>query len=97
MEIWKDPRMKRKICLALLALSSGFMMVSAAEVDKCIEKFEACKVTCENLKAQCKARGNDIAYCNSRLNQCNADCNKGVKDCQAKNATTAPAKPAPKK
>ena len=89
--------MKRKICVALLVLSSGLMMVFAVEVDKCVEKFNACKVTCENQKAQCKARGGTIEYCNNRLNQCNADCNKEVKDCQAKSPVTAPAKPSPKK
>ena len=73
--------MKRKTCLALLALSSGLMMVFAANVDKCIEKYNACKESCENQKAQCKARGNNVESCNSRLNECNADCNKKVKAC----------------
>ena len=90
--------MKRKICLAFFALCSGLMMVFAVEVDKCVEQFEACKVTCENQKAQCKARGGEVAYCNNRLNQCNADCNKGVKDCQAKSQTKPTTSPsAPKK
>ncbi len=89
--------MKRKICLAFLALSSGLMMVFAVEADKCVEKFNACTVTCGNEQAQCKARGGDTAYCNNRLNQCNAGCNKAVKDCQAKSATTASPKPSPKK
>jgi hypothetical protein len=76
--------MKRKICVALLALSSGVMMVFAVEVDKCAEKFEECKVVCGNDKARCMARGNQVEYCNARLNECNADCNKKVKECQAK-------------
>jgi hypothetical protein len=76
--------MKRKTCLALLALSSGLMMMFAAEVDKCTEKFNSCKESCGNLKAQCMARGNDVAYCNSRLKQCTADCDKDLKTCQTK-------------
>jgi hypothetical protein len=85
--------MKRKICLALLALSSGLMMVLAVEVDKCAEKFNSCKEVCENDKVRCKVRGNNIEYCNNGLNQCNADCNKKLKECQAKSPATAPAKP----
>ena len=84
--------MKRKILVALLALSSGLMMVFAAEPDKCVEKFNSCKEVCGNSKAQCMARGNEVESCNSRLNQCNADCNKGVKDCQAKSQTKSPVK-----
>ena len=83
--------MKRKICLALLALSSGLMMVFAAEVDKCVAKFNECKEVCENDKVRCKVRGNDVAFCNAMLNQCNAACNKKVKECQAKSPTKAPA------
>lgn len=76
--------MKRKTCLALLALSSGLMMIFAADVDKCTEKFESCKVTCGHQKAQCMARGNDVAYCNNRFKQCTADCDKDLKTCQTK-------------
>jgi hypothetical protein len=80
----KDAGMKRKICLALLALSGGLMMVFAATVDKCTEKFETCKESCGNLRAQCMARGNVVEYCNSRLKQCTADCDKALKTCQTK-------------
>lgn len=93
--------MKRKTCLVLLALSSGLMMVFAANVDKCTETFEACKVTCGNQHAQCKARGSVIEACNGRLNECNAACNKAVEACknksQAKSPTTSPSPSAPKK
>ena len=91
--------MKRKTCMALLALSSGLMIVFAADVDKCTEKFDACKVTCGNLRAQCRARGSDEGACESRFKQCNADCSKDLKTCQDKartNPKTTP-KPAPKK
>ena len=97
----KDSRMKRKICVALLSLSSGLMMVFAGQREQCIEKFEECKLVCENDKARCKARGNRIEYCNNRLNQCNAECNAAVKECQAKGNTkgpsTSPSPSAPKK
>jgi hypothetical protein len=83
--------MKRKTCLALLALSGGLMIVFAADVDKCTEKFDACKVTCGNQRAQCMARGNNVESCDSRLKQCNADCDKDLKACQAK-AKTPPKK-----
>ena len=76
--------MKRKTCIALLALSSGLIIVFAADVDKCTEKFDACKVTCGNLRAQCIARGSQVESCDSRLKQCNADCDKDLKACQAK-------------
>jgi hypothetical protein len=82
--------MKRKICLALFTLSSGLMMVFAANVDKCTEKFEACKVTCGNLQAQCKAAGSNPERCASGFRGCNADCDKGLKTCQAKSQTTSP-------
>jgi hypothetical protein len=82
--------MKRKICLALLTLSSGLMMVFAATVDKCTEKFEACKVTCGNLQAQCKAAGSNPAACESRFRGCNADCDRDLKACQAKSPTKSP-------
>jgi hypothetical protein len=79
--------MQRKICLALLTLSGGLMMVFAANVDKCTEKFEACKVTCGNVKAQCKASGSSPDTCESRFRGCIADCDKDLKTCQAKNPT----------
>ena len=82
--------MKRKISLALLALSSGLLMVFAANVDKCTEKFEACKVTCGNLKAQLIARGSTADTVNSRYKECLADCDKALKDCQAKSQTKSP-------
>jgi hypothetical protein len=82
--------MKRKICLALLALSSGLMMVFAANVDKCTEKFEACKVTCGNLNAQCIARGSTADTCVARSRQCKADCDKDLKTCQEKTPTKSP-------
>ena len=82
--------MKRKICLSFLALSSGLMMVFAANVDKCTEKSEACKLSCGNQKAQCMARGSDPAACDARLQACTADCAKDLKTCQAKSQTKAP-------
>jgi hypothetical protein len=88
--------MKRKILVALFALCSGLMMVFAAEVDKCVEKFNSCVEVCGFDKARCMARGNTVEYCNNGLNQCNAACNKGVKECQEKNKAKAPAKPTPK-
>lgn len=86
--------MKRKTCMALLALSSGLMIVFAADVDKCTEKFDACKVSCGNQRAQCMARGATVESCDSRLKQCEADCSKDLKACQAKAAPAKPATPA---
>jgi hypothetical protein len=76
--------MKRKTCLALLALSSGLMMVFAADADKCTQKFNSCTESCVNQKSQCKARGNDSDLCESRLKQCTAGCDKDLKTCQTK-------------
>jgi len=94
--------MKRKICVALLALSSGLMMVFAATtVDKCTEKFESCKESCGNQEAGCKARGSIPEACNSRYKQCMAECDNGLKTCQAKSqvkpSPTPPAKKPGKK
>lgn len=88
--------MKRKICLAVLALSSGLMMVFAANVDKCTEKFEACKVTCGNQRAQCLRRGSDVSACDAGLEACNAGCAKDLKTCQAKSQTKPAPSPSPK-
>jgi hypothetical protein len=82
--------MKRKICLAVFALSSGLMMVFAGNVDKCTEKFEACKVSCGNQRAQCMARGSDPSSCDARLQACMADCDRDLKTCQSKSSTKAP-------
>jgi len=37
--------------------SSGLMIVFAAEVDKCTEKFDACKITCTNRGRSAMAQG----------------------------------------
>lgn len=76
--------MKRKTCLALLALSSGLMIVLAVTVDKCTEKFDGCKESCGNQKAQCMARGARVEECNSRFKNCTGDCEKALKACQTK-------------
>jgi hypothetical protein len=76
--------MKRKTCLALLALSSGLMMVFAANVDKCTEKFNSCNESCGHLKAQCVARGSMVESCNRRFKECLSDCDKALKTCQTK-------------
>jgi hypothetical protein len=76
--------MKRKTYLALLALSSGLMVVFAANVDKCTEKFNSCIVSCGNLQAQCKARGSTPEACEMRYKECSAACNKELKACEAK-------------
>ena len=97
--------MKRKICVALLALSSGLMMAYAAEPDKCTEKSEASKKTCRFEQAQCKARGATPESCENHYKQCIMDADKALKDCQTKAGVKpagsppakAPAKPAPPK
>jgi hypothetical protein len=88
--------MKRKTGMALLALSSGLMMVFAADVDKCTEKYKSCTEICGNSKAQCLARGNEKESCNFRMKQCVADCEKDLKTCQAKSQTKSPPKTPPK-
>ncbi len=78
--------MKRKTCVALLALSSGLMMVFAATTaDKCTEKYDACKGSCETLGRNCKTHGNRDDYCAARVSECMANCEKDLKACQAKN------------
>ena len=76
--------MKRKIFVAVLALSSGLMMVFAAAVDKCTEKHKACQDTCFSFNLQCKQRGNDSLECDNRMKVCKSECDKKLTDCQAK-------------
>jgi hypothetical protein len=76
--------MKRKTYLALLALSSGLMMVFAANVDKCTEKFNSCTESCGHLKAQLKARGSTPESVEARYKECSQDCDKALKACQTK-------------
>lgn len=83
-EFGQSRGMKRKICLAVLALSSGLMMVFAAAVDKCTEKHKSCTDQCTSFNMQCKARGNDSIECDNRLKQCKSACDKALTDCQAK-------------
>ena len=82
--------------MALLALSSGLMIVLAGNVDKCTEKFNACKTTCTNLWHQCKTRGAEIDSCNSQRKQCEAGCDADLKKCQGNTKPVSPAKPKPK-
>lgn len=76
--------MKRKICLAVLALSSGWMMVFAATSDKCTQKHKSCTEQCNSFHIQCKSRGNDSMQCDDRLKQCKSACDKTLTDCEAK-------------
>lgn len=76
--------MKRKIVVAVLALSSGLMMVFAATTDKCTEKHKNCTDACNSSNIMCKSRGNDAADCEGRFKQCTAACDTKLKDCQAK-------------
>ena len=76
--------MKRKTCAALLALSGSLIMVFAANVDQCTEKFNKCTDHCLNLKAQCTARGSEPMECEINFKNCSNECNKALKDCQAK-------------
>lgn len=87
--------MKRKTCIALLAFSSSLITAFAAEVDKCTEKFEACKVAANHELARCKARGGMPEQCENRHKGDLAACDKELKKCQG-SAPAAPGKPAPK-
>lgn len=90
--------MKRKIFVALLALSSGLMMVFAATtVDKCTEKFKSDKESCASVQAQCKAHGSIPEACDARYRQCIADCDKDLKTCQAKSQVKSSPTPPAKK
>ena len=71
--------MRRKTCLALFALSGGLMMVFAANVDKCTEKYNGCMEPCSNLKAQLTARGSTPEMIGMRYKECSAACNKALK------------------
>ena len=75
--------MKRKTCAALLALSGSLIMVFAANVDKCTEKFNKCTDHCLNVKSQCMASGAEPRECDSNFAICSNACNKALKDCQA--------------
>jgi hypothetical protein len=65
-------------------------------VDKCTEKFEACKTSCGIQQSQCNARGSDPGECTGRFRSCQAECSNDLKTCQAKSGTKPAPSPTPK-
>jgi hypothetical protein len=76
--------MKRKVCLIVTILSGCLLMVFAANVDPCTEKYNSCIETCGNLRSQCKARGSAPEACEFRYRECVKDCEKAMKACRSK-------------
>jgi hypothetical protein len=76
--------MKTKICAAVLAMSGCVMMVFAAKVDPCTEKYTSCSNECVNAQASCKARGADPDQCERTYKMCTQACEKARKDCDGK-------------
>jgi hypothetical protein len=60
------------------------MMVFAAKVDPCTEKYTSCTESCGNAKAQCRARGSEPTQCENTYKMCLKDCDKAKTDCDAK-------------
>jgi hypothetical protein len=60
------------------------MMVFAAKVEPCAEKYKTCTDSCEHVKSQCKARGAQPDQCENAYKMCLQDCDKAQKDCDAK-------------
>lgn len=78
------PGMKTKICAAVLVMSGCVMMMFAAKVDPCTEKYTACSITCGHAKASCRARQVDPDQCERTYKMCLQDCEKAKKDCDGK-------------
>ena len=87
----KMGNMKAKICLAAVVLSGSLMIAFAAEkktegtaktADACTEKYEKDLLSCENQRANCKARGSDPGTCDQRYNQCANPVIKAFNECQ---------------
>jgi hypothetical protein len=78
------PGVKTKICAAALIMSGCVMMVFAAKVDPCTEKYNSCTDSCLHAKAGCRARGAEPDQCEKTYQMCLKDCEKAKKDCDAK-------------
>ena len=78
------PSVKTKICAAGLIMSGCVMMVFAAKVDSCAEKYKSCTESCMNVKAQCRARGANPDQCENTYKICLKDYDKAKNDCDGK-------------
>ena len=83
--------MKAKFSLAAVALACGVALAFAAEkksadkpTDACTVAYEKCSQTCENEKANCRARGSDEGACDKRFTTCENACRKTFNECQQK-------------
>ena len=76
--------MKTKICAAALIMSGCVMMVFAAKVETCAEKYKSCTDSCMNAKSQCRARGAQPDQCEKTYKMCLQDCDKAKKACDDK-------------
>jgi hypothetical protein len=91
-ESWKVADMKTKICAGVLAISGFAMVIFAAKVDPCTEKFNSCSDACTNALARCKAGGSIPENCEKTHATCMKACEKAKADCEGP-ATSSPAKP----
>ena len=75
---------KTKITVAVLTISGCVMMMFAAKVDPCTEKYNSCSDVCTNGQASCKARGANPEECEMKYKKCMQACDKAKKDCEGK-------------
>jgi hypothetical protein len=65
-------------------MSGCVMMMFAAKVDPCTEKYTSCTDSCVHVQAGCRARGAEPVECEKAYKMCLKDCDKAKKDCDAK-------------
>ena len=85
--------MKAQICLAAVALSGSVLIAFAAEkkaTDPCSQAYDKAMTTCENEKANCRARGSDEGACEKRYEKCVHTAKNAKVDCE-NNKGKAPA------
>ena len=73
---------KTKISVAVLAISGCVMMMFAAKVDPCTEKYNSCSDSCTNALAHCKAGQTDPDRCEKAQKICMQACDKAKNDCE---------------
>jgi hypothetical protein len=60
------------------------MVIFAAKVDPCTEKYNGCSDSCTNVQARCKAGGSIPEKCEKAYEICMKACDKAKADCDGK-------------
>ncbi len=84
--------MKAQTYVTAAAVISSVVIALAAEkkADSCTEAYDKALVTCNNEKANCKARGSEEFACQQRFDACKKAAEKARKACEEKSKPSAP-------